>query len=337
MERSPSGGSPGSDATPDDPGVAGPPEDLSRFGPGELARACAVALRASELCGGRPCRIELVGEGLTPEGRGGQEMAAETRSALGHAVRGHLHTAVLHADNLLLTLRDRDPDVAELREGLEGLKATVRQAVEKVHGLVDGPEEAGGRPAEGADGPGAEARIPELLRGAREAAGGGDGSPRVEMAGEVPPVRGEPSRLERALVELFELARRSPGAVKLVVGPDVGPAHGPGVRVALSVDPGPRAAPEAAGGDSGPAAGEAGPRNAAAGAPRARDPGDPGGGTGRDRPSLREVVDELGGRLWVEAGDAGGGRASAAEGDEGAGGARDTRVAVVLVLPAAGG
>lgn len=311
MDSSASDGSPGSDATPDDPSVAGPPEDFSRFGPGELGRACAAALRASAMCGGRPCRIELVGTSPTLDGSEVQGMAADPRSTLGHAVRGHLHTAVLRADNLLLTLPEQDPDVAELREGLEGLKATVRQAEEKIHGLIDVPEEADPQPAGGGDGPGAEVRIRELLRGAREAAGGGDGLPRMEMAGEVPPVRGEPSRLERALGELFELARRSPAAADLVVRPDVVPAHGPGVRVALSVDLGSRPAPEAAGGDSGPAAG----------ARRARDPG---GGTGTDRPSLRELVDELGGCLWVEAGD------------EGAGEARKISVAVVLLLPAAG-
>jgi hypothetical protein len=243
---------------------------------------------------------------LARESRRARRETKELRGVLGHALRGHLHTALLRTDSLLLGLsEDGDPDVARVREQLEDLKATVLRTVEEIREVVDapdGPEEPSPRSAAE---PREDLRVPELLREAAGREGGGEAELPVDVEGQIPDVRAAPRQLGPALEELFELARRSRSTPTLSVRPEGSP---PGARIDLSVELDPF------GDDDDPDEPEADTGVSRAGA----GPDDPDGPDGEereeDRPSLRDVVDRLGGRLRVEADDR-------------------TRATVVVILP----
>ncbi|MFW6192270.1 MAG: hypothetical protein ACOC83_02195 [Gemmatimonadota bacterium] len=355
---------------------------LHRLGDSELASCCAVAVKARELCGGRPCRVEFAGglqdgdvgghgserdpradedpgwhrlrvssSGPAPPVEPGVRLAVKRRgdesappelgrlrplvtlaglalerhrfagearrarseaeaveAAIEHALRGHLHGALLRTDNLLLALR-RDPPASadEVREQLEVLKGTVGEMVEEISGVLGerGPRRTA--PSEAGAGPREEVSLPELLREAADRATGGDGAPGVDVEGEVPSVPADAGRLGSALDELFDLARRSTRPPTLSVRP-----HGPpsGVLVELSVELPPFSGPEDGPGNPGADA-DVSPAGERPGAPT-------GAGTAKNRASLREVVTRLGGRLRVEAG-------------------QGTRVTVVAIVPAGAG
>lgn len=235
---------------------------------------------------------------LAGEARRARREAKAIRGDLGHAVRGHLHAALLRTDNLLLGMgRDGEADLGELREELETLKGTVEKMVEEIRDLLDAPDDGGERPPGAKTGPEEAVPLPELLREAgRAAAGGGDGPPGVEVVGEAATVRTDPRRLQAALRELFDLARRSRSEPTLTVRPD---ASASGVRVTLAVDlpQAPRSGPAPAT-ERGEAGGDP--------APAPSGPGRAGGDESLDRPSLRALVPRLGGRVWIEAGEGGG-------------------------------
>jgi hypothetical protein len=248
---------------------------------------------------------------LAREARRARRDAREVRGVLGHALRGHLHTALLRTDSLLMGFPDEgDPDIALVREQLEDLKDTVMGMVEEIREVVDAPDAPGEPAPRSAAGPGQELRIPELLREAAEKAGDGDVVPHLDVEGRIPAVRADPRQLGPALEELFDLARRSRGTSTLSVRPEGSPS---GARIDLSVeiDPFPGTGgdpdePEAGAGASPADAGPDGPD------------GPDGEAREEERPSLRDVVGRLGGRLRVEADDR-------------------TRATVVVILPAGEG
>lgn len=337
-------------------------EDLYRLGGSELACLCSLALRASELCGGRAIRVEPTpdrapgdGDGedprrdpckeadpdgarvpvrgpgasgraeawlaVAPGGDGGapagiddlgplaacaglvlecHRLAREARrsrlaarrtwSTLAHGIRSHLQSAFLRADTLILSLGEGDPDADEMMDDLERLKGTVQTMAEEIRVLLEAPGPDARPPEEGASAPEEAVRIPELLR---EAAGAEDaGPPRVEVEGDIPLLRADRRRLGAALGELVDVARRSRGTPSLTVRPD---ADGSGTRVILGVDL-PR-----------PDARAAAPPSSGALAPGSASPAvaDRSGGDGESEdaplPSLRDLLEELGGRLRVEA------------------------------------
>lgn len=221
---------------------------------------------------------------LAREVRGAREDADEARAVLGHALRGHLHAALLRADNLLLALRESgSPDLDEVRAQLEVLKGTVEEMVEEIRQVVEDPDVRSGASQRPSPGGREQVDVPELLREAGGAERNGDAPFRVEVQGEVPAVRADPGRLGAALAELLDLARRSRSAPTLTVRPSGGSS---GVRVELSVD-------------LPPGLGQGEPEPGGGAPPR----GDPFGGAGSERrATLREVVTELGGTLRVEAG-----------------------------------
>lgn len=235
--------------------------------------------------------------------------AEEARAVLGHALRGHLHAALLRADNLLLASReDRSPDLGEIQEQLRVLKGTVEEMVEEIRQVVEEPEVRSGAFLRPSPGDREQVDVPELLREAGGSERAGEIPFRVEVQGEVPDVRADPPQLASAFRELFELARQSPGAPPLSVRPH---AASSGVRLDLTVELAPftgrNDGPEDPGADGGAP-------------PGGGTPGGPAGDASEedDLPSLREVVAELGGRLWIEAGPG-------------------TRATVEVVLPADGG
>lgn len=272
----------------------GPPPDLDRLSP--LATLAGLALARHR---------------LAREARRARRDAKEIRKVIGHALRGHLHTALLRADNLLLGLpEDGEPDVARIREQLEGLKATVLRTVEEIREVVDAPDAPGEPSLRSAAEPGGNLRIPELLREAAEREGAGEAAPPVDVEGQIPDVRADPRQLGPALEELFELARRSRSTSTLSVRSESSP---PAARIDLSVELDPFTGD---GGDPDEPEAHTGASPAGAG------PDGPDGPNGEeregDRPSLRDVVDRLGGQLRVEADDR-------------------TRATVVVILPAGQG
>lgn len=349
-------------------------EALRRFGESELGCCCALALRASEISGGLPCRVELSpgrsipdegecepdgasppgtdrgprrvpirGPGSTgdpeawlvverPQGEGTRLLvddlralaacaglklerhrlagdarvarrdAEEIRDHLGHALRGHIHTAHLRTETLLLELRrDGDPDIDALREKIEALRSTVWEMTEGIDELLEPPSGEKERSAGAAPGSRGAVRLPAILREAAEEKGVGDGPPHVEVADDVPPVRADPGRLASALGEIYDLARRSRGTPSLTVAPD---GTLPGARIALSVEPHPLPASEVR-----PEEDTAEERAVTANAERSG-----GGEVEASRCSLRQLVVEIGGELRIEAGEG-------------------TRVKVIVVLP----
>lgn len=248
---------------------------------------------------------------LAREARRARRDAREVRGALGHALRGHLHAALLRTDNLLLSFpEDGDLDSALVREQLEDLKDATLRMVKEIREVVDAPDTPGGPPPRSAAAAGEGLRIPELLREAAERVGAGEAAPRVDVEGEIPVVRADPRQLGPALEELFDLARRSRSTPTLSVGPEGSPS---GARIALSVELDPSIG---TGGDPDELEAHTGASPAGAG------PDGPDGPDGEkrkeDRLSLRDLVDRLGGRLRVEADDR-------------------NRATVVVILPAGEG
>lgn len=248
---------------------------------------------------------------LTREVRGAREDAEEARAVLGHALRGHLHAALLRADNLLLALRENDsPDIGEVRGQLEVLKGTVEEMVEEIRQVVEDPDVRSGASQRPSPGDREQVDVPELLREVGGAQRDRDAPFRVEVQGEVSAVRADPGRLGAALAELLALARRSRSVPTLSVRPS---GDSSGVRVELSVDLPPGLGPE--GEQEEPEE----PEPEAGAGSRGSDRDDPSGGTGSERrAALREVVTDLGGTLRIEAGPG-------------------SRATVEVVLPADGG
>lgn len=255
--------------------------------------------------------LALARHRLDREARRARRETKELRGVLGHALRGHLHTALLRADSLLLGLPEEgEPDATRIREQLEALKNTVLRTVEEIHEVVDAPDAREERSLRWAAKPEEALSIPELLRKAAGRQGGDERGLAVDVEGQIPAVRADPRQLGSALEELFELARRSRSTPSLSVRPE-GPRTG--ARIDLSVeldaltgDVGEPDEPEARAGASRAGAGSDGPD------------GPEGEEREEERPSLRDVVDRLGGRLRVEADDR-------------------TRATVVVILPAGEG
>lgn len=343
----------GTDPPPKDSAAASLLEQLCRFGASELAWCSALALRASELCGGRHCRIELAAArstrvdpqyywvpipgprtssgkaeawlaverrenepaGAVPEELGGlvdlaglllerhrlmsevgraRRAAEETRSTLGHAVRNQLNPAFLRAEYLLMQMRYGGPDRAEVKKSLDVFVRSVQELVKQIHQLLeasDGHEQSPVRTPSRREEP---VRVPDLLRDTAEAPGTAGGPLHVEVVGEVPPVRADRRRLKPILEELIDLVRESPGTPTLTVRPEVASS---GVRVVLSVDLQPvSAAPSDHRGSARRQEAAAGRSEASAGSARFdRD------ASGPPRPSLRELLGELGARLSIDA------------------------------------
>lgn len=353
MEGSSSQVPAGTDVSPKDSAAASLLDQLCRFGASELAWCSALALRASELCGGRHCRIELAVDGSTrvdpryrwlpipgprtasgkaeawlgverreeePAGTVSEELGGlvdlaglllerhrlmsevararrateETRSTLGHAVRNRLNPAFLRAERLLMQMRNGGGDSAEVKKSLEVFVRSVQELVEQMHQLLepsDGHEQSPvGRPSRREE----PVRVPDLLRDTADAPGTDAGPLHVEVVGEVPPVRADRRRLKPILGELVDLALQSPGTPTLTVRPEVASS---GVRVVLSVDLQPvSAAPSDRRGSAPRREAAAGRSEASAGSARPdRDVSAP------PRPSLRQLLGELGGRLSIDA------------------------------------
>lgn len=289
------------------PGATGEPEAwlaVERRG-GERSPPRADRLSALASLAG----LALERHRLAREVRRARDNQKEIRAVLGHALRGHLHAALLRADGLLMGFRgDGDPDLAEVRGQLEQLKDTVEDMVAEIGDVVDGPDAGGEGSPDRAGGTREDIRVPELLREAARGERAGDPPPRVEVEGEVPAVRADAGRLGPALGELFDLARSSSESPTLSVRSD---GSSSGVHVEMSVDLPPLTGPDGGPEDPG-AGGAASPGGGTPGGPA----GDASGEVGP--PSLREVVADLGGRLRIEAG-------------------RGSRATVEVVLPADGG
>lgn len=232
--------------------------------------------------------LALARHRLDREVRRARKETKELRGVLGHALRGHLHTALLRADSLLLGLPEEgEPDATRIREQLEVLKDTVLRTVEEIREVVEAPDDPEERSLRWAAKPKEALSILELLREAAGRQGGDERGLAVDVEGQTPAVRADPRQLGSALEELFELARRSRSAPSLSVRSE---GSRTGARIDLSVE---------LDAFTGPEGGEGEERE-------------------EERPSLREVVDRLGGRLRVEAEDR-------------------TRVTVVVILPAGEG
>ena len=233
---------------------------------------------------------------LDREVRRARGEAEEARAVLAHALRGHLHAALLRTENLLVAVRrDGSPDFDEVREQLRLLKGTVGEMVEEIRQAVDARD----APGEGRTGPGAgrreEVDVPGMLREAADAVRDGEGAPlRVDVEGSVPAVRTDPRQLRSAFGELLDLARRARNTPTLAVRPR-GPASGARIDLSVELPPlsGSGAGPQGHGTDADPSPGDAGSGASS------------GKGREVDDPSLRDLVARLGGRLWVEAGEGG--------------------------------
>ncbi len=317
-------------------------EELGRHRDSELAVCCLLAVRAGQLRGGGSCRVVLAGDPPTgpgpspvrvpvrdPETSGSSEawlllpaagdetppsrleelrsLAEETamvlerhrliraagrlhldlleaNASLAHDLRGHLHSALMRIESLELELGGDGADAGEVRNHLDGIRHLLWEMEEDISEGLELPESTGATAPRTGGGELQELPVPELLREARGEGGEdapGEALPELEIGGDLPPVRSDRVRLLGGLRELLDLATRSRDASVITLSR----ASGPGVRVSLSVDLGP--------------------------APPARE-----GAEVRERaperpeflpPSLRRLVEDLGGRLWIEA--EGGGRA----------------------------
>ncbi len=248
---------------------------------------------------------------LAREARRTRREAREVRGVLGHTLRGHLHTAMLQADSLMVGFPEEgEADVALVREQLDDLRDTIKGMAEEIREAVDAPDTPAEPSPGSAAGPRDDLRIPELLRQAAERAGDGEAAPRLDVDGRIPALRADPGQLGPALEELFDLARRSRSTPTVSVRPE-GSRSGARIDLSVELDPFP-----GTGGDPDKPEAYAGPSPAGGGGDGPERPD--GEEREEGRPSLRHVVDRLGGRLRVEVDDR-------------------TRATMVLILPAGDG
>jgi signal transduction histidine kinase len=310
-------------------------DELRRQGDSELATCCLLAVRSGQLRGGVSCRVILAGEpttGLDGEarvplrspGRSGSvegwlllpaagkepppagledlhplaEDAAmilarhrlvraahrphlalqEANASLAHDLRGHLHSALMRLESLDLELQGDDADEEEVRNHLDRIHHLLWKMEEVIGERLEPSDSTAAAAARTGGGEGEEHPIPELLREAREEEGEGapgEALPELDIVGDLPPVRGDRLRLLDGLRELLHLGARSRDGSVITVSR----APGPGIRVELSGVLG--AAPIS--------------REASEGwEPDLQRSGSP-------PPSLRQLVEDLGGQLWIEA------------------------------------
>lgn len=255
--------------------------------------------------------LALARRRLAREARRARRDAKEIRGVLDHALRGHLHTVLLRTDSLLLDLPEEgDPKSAVVRRQLEDLKDTVLRMVEEIREVVEAPDARDEPPSRSADGSRKDLRIADLVREALEMEWADKAAPRLDVEGEIPPVRADPRQLGPALGELLDLVRRSRRTATLSVRPEASPS---GVRIELSVELEPFTGTGAKEDEPATHAGAS-----PVGARRDGREGPNGEKREEERPSLRDVVGRLGGRLRVEADDR-------------------TRATVVVSLPAGEG
>lgn len=218
---------------------------------------------------------------LAGELRRTRREAAEAHAEVAHRLRGHLGSALLRASSLLLALRTGRANPAQIVEDVEGLRDTVQSMAKGIAETLEVPDGAARGGAIPRAGPGELVRIEHLVRAARDAAGvpvAGDLALDVESG--VPPIRADRRWLRQAVSELLDAARRSGGTATLVVGPQPSPE---GVRVTLRLDSSPL-----------PESGLT---------PWIREPESSRPlREAESAPSLHEVVAELGGWMWIEAG-----------------------------------
>ena len=197
--------------------------------------------------------------------------AAEDRTNLAHSLRGPLNSALLRVDALLYG----DPEATLggdwVVKDLRGLRESVLAMAERIQGTLDVPD-AGRRRPSPASGSLEPARVSDLLRAAWAAVAPGAGEDlSLDVDAGVGPVASGQGRLQAGLEELLGMVRASRGTPAITVT-----THPPGaVRVTVSLELPSEAPPP-----------ELGPVE------RERKP----------VPSLPDVVAELGGRTWIDAG-----------------------------------
>lgn len=202
--------------------------------------------------------------------------AAEDRANLAHSLRGPLNSALLRVDALLYGDREAALGGDRVTKDLRGLRDSVLAMAERIQETLDVPDAERRQRSSGATGSMGSERVSDLLLAAWTAGGrGAAGDLTLDVEVGVAPVPSGHGRLQAALAELVDVVRRSMAARVIAVT-----AHPPGaVRVTVRLE-----LPEAP-------------------------PPEPGAGEPERRPvpSLSEVVAELGGRMWIDAGPDGGG------------------------------
>lgn len=318
-----------------DPGLESLRDELRRHRDSELAVCCLLAVRAGQLRTGESCRVVLVGDPPTDQGPGSTRLPLrgpegsieawlllpaagvdspaarpeelhslaedaamvlerhrlvraagqlhldllEANASLAHELRGHLHSALLRIESLRLELGGDGADEGGVRNHLDRIRHLLWEMEEDVGEGLELPDPTGATTPRSGGGEDEELPVPELLREARgggDEGAPGDALPELEIGGDLPPLRAARSRLLDGLRELLDVATRfSDGSVITLSR-----ASGPGVRMSLSVDLGPAPTAREGSGAWGP---------------------DPGGHE-VPPPSLRQLVEDLGGRLWIETG-----------------------------------
>jgi len=222
----------------------------------------------------RCARLVLERHRLEAEMLRAAHQAATARASLAHRLRGHLNSALLRTESLLRA--GVTADGSGMEEDLRAIHDAVVAMADKIREVLEEPE--------------LEASIPAATRWDRRTLVRLQDL--VGTTGDIPPVRADRARLETALRELLELARRVGGR------PELQPDRA-GVRVTFGLE-----APSRCGDG---AAADDGPSPEAPGAPHAGR-GPPFGVHGpapEPTPWLGELVAEIGGRLWIEAGGRG--------------------------------
>lgn len=213
--------------------------------------------------------------------------AAEGRTDLAHSLRGPLNSALLRVDALLYG----DPDATlggdRVARDLQGLRDSVLAMAERIQDTLDVPPGGGRKRSSASAGPMGSERVPELLLAAWKADGlSTRGDLTLDVEAGVAPVSSGHGRLAAALPELLDMVGRSTAPRVIAVTADPPGA----VRVTVRLE-----LPEAP-------------------------PSEPRTDETRQEPvpTLSEVVADLGGRMWIDAGPDDGGE-------------------VTLVLPATAG
>jgi len=310
-------------------------EDLGRFGPTTLGCCCSLALEARELCGDRQVRVELpgsyhhAGERPMPPGAGpapGSDSDAVWLAVPGPNATGKVEVRlwveadddgslpcldalgpVIHCASLLLERHRLESELlratreaARARASLaHRLRGHLNSALLRTESLLRSGVDADRAQMEADLGGIHDAvlamadKIRDVLEDSESGAAAAPGARQgrkdlvrlqdlLGVDADLPPVRADGRRLEPAMRELLELTRRCGSSPELRTSDQ-------GLRITVSLEAPPQA------------------RSGNEGAPPAPEPA----------PSLPEVVADLGGRIWVEAGSRSG-------------------VAVQLVLPAEG-
>ncbi len=207
---------------------------------------------------------------LQRELRRARREAPVHRADLAHQLRGDLNATLLRTDALQLALRNGSADASRIEEDLASLRKSVLHMTGRIRDLLEAPDPGARRHAPSRAEAGELVRVDELLRAGRDAVGfPATGDLTLDLEFDIPRVRADGHRLQQALAELPDLARRSGGTATLVVGRQTYPEC---VRITLRLS-----SPLLPGIDPGPTLPEA-----------------------ESRASILEVVDEVGGRVWIE-------------------------------------